>query len=60
VIDNIRSQSQRRRLQGRARGALLGSVHKRRPLVGGEGVVECVTDFDSRGRGCLGYWEVHI
>ncbi len=27
-----------------------GSVHKRRPLVGEEGVVEYLTDCDSRGR----------
>ena len=36
-----------------------GGVHKRRPqLGGGEGVEECVTECDSRGRGCRGQWDV--
>jgi hypothetical protein len=39
--------------------ASLGGVHKRRPqLGGGEGVEECVTECDNRGRGCIGQWEV--
>jgi len=25
-----------------------------------EGVEDCVTESDSRGRGSLGYWDVHI
>ncbi len=31
--------------------ASLGGVHKRRPQLGGEGVEECVTESDNRGRG---------
>jgi len=26
----------------------------------GEGLKECVTECDIRGRGCLGYWDVHM